>query len=233
MLFFFEATIHSIKYISVNLRIIHNNLLIVFSKLDLCFFSCRLDCNFKHFYCSFLFEVEMGEAVMDLLDAHEFNGDESLIVAARFLDFNGNHNDESTSVEMIVDGFERIRNKMKNRLLGLADTLDQTIAKHAEEKALYEQQNEANVEDLQRKLNLIQRTLNDVLKDNNAKSLANRRVNQFLWLIRERKLTLLLFSFHTIFYVISLEKLLYFFFFQKLDHFSMINKSKWLVKQLR
>lgn len=127
----------------------------------------------------------MSEAVMDFPNNHEFN-DESFIVA-RLLDFNGNQHDENTAVEMMIEGSVCVRNNLKNLALKMADELDATIAKHAEEKEEYERQAAEKLEALQRKCDAYEQTFNDLVQDSNTKLTVNLRIKQFLRFINDRK----------------------------------------------
>ena len=127
-----------------------------------------------------------AEAIMFMINNHEISSDDSFIMT-RLLDFNGNQHDEYTSVEMIVDGIACIRNKLKQRVFELADTLDATIAKHAEEKAAYERQAAEKLALWERKCAQLKQALHTLMDDNHVKKAVNWRSQQILRCIHERK----------------------------------------------
>lgn len=127
----------------------------------------------------------MSEVITNLSNNHDM-ADESYVMA-RLLDFNGNQSDENTSVAMILEGCVAVRNKFKMRAFELADQLDATIAKHAEEKAAYEQQAAAQLEKYQKRCAMYERTLDGLLKENNAQIAANWRNKRTLQSVNDRK----------------------------------------------
>lgn len=114
--------------------------------------------------------------------------DESMIVA-RFLDFNGNQTNENAHVEMLIDGSVRIRNKLKNRLLDLADKLDAEKAKHAEEMAFYRLKSKEKREELKHNVYVMEQLIHELNEDNDVKIASNRQAKEFFQTIYDRKKT--------------------------------------------
>lgn len=132
----------------------------------------------------FSFSIGMSEIIPNLSKAHDTT-DESYIMA-RLLHFN-EKSDENTSVAMILEGCVAVRNYFKMRAFQLADLLDATIRKHAEEKAAYEKQAAAQLEKYKKRCAIYEQALDDLLKENNAQIAANWRNKRSLQFISDRK----------------------------------------------
>lgn len=80
----------------------------------------------------------MSAAMMNLVD--NIGCEDDSIVAALCLNYNGSQSDENSQVDMMIEGSARIRSKLTELLLNLADKLDEANAKHIAEIALCRQQ---------------------------------------------------------------------------------------------
>lgn len=128
----------------------------------------------------------MTDAMLDLSINQDCEHDSMIMT---LLDFNGNQTDENTQAEMILDGWVHMRNKLKTRLLDVADKLDAEVKKHSEEMALYRQQAEDKCEELNRKIFSIEHVISELMKGNNEKMEMNRQAKAFFQTIHDRKKT--------------------------------------------
>lgn len=126
----------------------------------------------------------MSEVIMNLFN--NFEG-ETFNVIQRMVDVNSTHRDENVKVEMIVEAFGLVRQQMVNYSLALADALDATIAKHAEEKAKLEHEFGEQMDKLKRKCNQMNETLKKLKLDNRSKNTTNHQIENFLQYISDRK----------------------------------------------
>lgn len=70
----------------------------------------------------------------------------------------------------------------------MADKLDTVIAEHAKEKVAYERQTAALLEKHKQKYAIYEQVIDELVKENNAKTAANWRIKQALRHINKRKI---------------------------------------------
>lgn len=132
------------------------------------------------FYFEFLFTIEVSEVTMS----------DAWSILSRLHDSNVDQKDENMKIGMILEAHASIRNKLKQYALDLAEKLDATIAKQAEEKAAYQSHVQEKIDIYRKKCEKYERVLDDLVKSEISITMESwknelelRSINKRMWTI--------------------------------------------------
>lgn len=122
----------------------------------------------------------MSDVIANLFNGFEANFDDDTLIVDQFLDFNGNQTDENAKVHMNIEALAGVRRILTTKIFKLADTLDATNAKHAEEMATIQEEHADQLNVWKQKCTEYEMLIEKLQKDNDTQSAKNHQFIDFL-----------------------------------------------------